>query len=99
MTLAISLGILTAWLGIIWGDVIIQILQRMNFGTKIRMRGAAAVVKHHLQKQGTPKFGGVIVILTVVFVEVLINIANVAKGNLDGLSIMIPVGALVIQLP
>lgn len=96
MVLVISFGILTCWLGIIWGDVIIRILQELKLGSQIRMRGAAAVVSHHLAKAGTPKFGGAIVIFTVVFVEMLINLANVVKGNLDGLSILIPLGALVL---
>ncbi|HUF37378.1 MAG TPA: phospho-N-acetylmuramoyl-pentapeptide-transferase [Anaerolineales bacterium] len=96
MVLAISFGILTAWLGIIWGDVVIRILQRLNLGTRIRIRGAAAVVSYHMAKAGTPKFGGLLVILSVVFVQVLINLANVVKGNLEGLSILVPLGALVL---
>lgn len=96
MVLAISFGLLTGWLGIIWGDVIIRLLQRFKFGSQIRQRGAASVVEHHLKKAGTPKFGGVLVILTVVFVEGLINLANVVKGNIEGLSILIPLGALVL---
>lgn len=96
MILAISLGILTGWLGIIWGDVIIRILQQFKLGSEIRIRGAQAVVSHHMQKAGTPKFGGVLVILSVVFVEGLINLANVIKGNLEGLSILIPTGALLL---
>jgi phospho-N-acetylmuramoyl-pentapeptide-transferase len=96
MVLAISFGILTCWIGIIWGDVIIRILQQLNLGSRIRMRGAAAVVSYHMAKAGTPKFGGLLVIFSVIFVEILINLANVVKGNLEGLSILIPVGALVL---
>ena len=96
MILAISFGILTGGLGIIWGDVIIRILQQFKLGSQIRQRGAASVVEHHLKKAGTPKFGGVLVILSVVFIEGLINLANVVKGNIEGLSIMIPLGALVL---
>ncbi len=96
MILAISFGILTCWLAIIWGDVVIRMLQQFGLGSQIRIRGAAAVVSHHMSKQGTPKFGGLLVILSVVFVEVLINLANVVKGNIEGLSILIPVGALVL---
>jgi len=96
VVLAISFGILTCWLGIIWGDVIIRMLRQFKLGSQIRMRGAASVVSHHLLKAGTPKFGGALVILSVVFVEILINLANVVKGNLEGLSILMPVGALVL---
>lgn len=96
MVLAISFGLLTGWLGIIWGDVIIRLLQQFKLGSQIRQRGAASVVEHHLKKAGTPKFGGLLFILTVVFVEGLINLANVVKGNFEGLSIMIPVAALVL---
>jgi len=94
MVLAISFGILTCWLAIIWGDVVIRLLTQLKLGTQIRIRGAAAVVSHHMTKQGTPKFGGLLVIVSVVFVEILINMANVAKGNIEGLSILIPLGAL-----
>lgn len=96
MVLGISFGILACWLGIIWGDVIIRMLRQFKLGSQIRMRGAAAVVSHHQAKAGTPKFGGVLVILSVVFVELLINLTNVIKGNLEGLSILIPLGALVL---
>jgi phospho-N-acetylmuramoyl-pentapeptide-transferase len=96
MILAISFGILTCWLAIIWGDVLIRLLQQFRLGSKIRIRGAAAVVSHHMTKQGTPKFGGLLVIISVLFVEVLINLANVVKGNVEGLSILIPLGALLL---
>jgi phospho-N-acetylmuramoyl-pentapeptide-transferase len=96
MFLAISLGILACWLTIIWGDVIIRLLIHFRMGKNIRTRGAAAVVGRHLAKQGTPTFGGIMVIATVVFVTGLINLVNVIKGAPQGRSILVPIVALVL---
>jgi phospho-N-acetylmuramoyl-pentapeptide-transferase len=96
MILAISFGILTGGLSIIWGDLIIRLLQQFKFGSQIRQRGAASVVSHHLKKAGTPKFGGVLIILSVVFVEILRNLAMIVKGNFNGLSILIPMAGLIL---
>ena len=96
MFLAISLGILACWLTIIWGDVIIRLLIHFRMGKNIRTRGAAAVVERHLAKQGTPTFGGIMIIASVVFVTGLINLVNVIKGSPQGRSILVPITALVL---
>ncbi len=96
MFLAISLGILACWMTIIWGEPIIRLLVHFGLGKNIRTRGAAAVVGRHMIKQGTPTFGGVMVIVSVVFVMGLINLVNVIKGAPQGRSILIPIAALVL---
>ncbi len=96
MFIAISLGILACWLTIIWGDVIIRTLIHFRMGKNIRLRGAAAVVSHHLTKQGTPTFGGIMFVLPTLFVIAMINVANVVKGAEQGRSILIPLVALVL---
>ena len=96
MFLSISLGILACWLTIIWGDVIIRSLHSLRLVTRIRIRGADAVVNRHIGKQGTPLFGGVMVILPVFFVTGLINLVNVIKGAPQGRSILVPLAGLVL---
>ncbi len=95
MFIAISLGILACWLTIIWGDVIIRTLVHFRLGKNIRIRGAQAVVGRHMTKQGTPTFGGVMIILPVFFVIGMINLANVVKGAPQGRSVLIPLAGLV----
>lgn len=92
MFLAISFGVLACWLTIIWGEVIIRTLVHFGLGKQIRMRGG--VVDRHLEKQGTPTFGGVMIILPVAFVSLMINLANVVKGAPQGRSILVPLGAM-----
>lgn len=96
MFLAISLGILACWLTIIWGDVIIRTLIHFRMGKIIRLRGAEAVVSHHLTKQGTPTFGGIMFVLPTLLVIAMINLANVIKGAEQGRSILVPLVALVL---
>lgn len=88
------LGILACWLTIIWGTVIIRVINYFRLGKQIRIRGAVA--SRHMGKQGTPTFGGVMIIASVIMVIGLINIANVVKGNIVGRSILIPLTGLVL---
>lgn len=96
MFIAISLGILACWLTIIWGEVIIRSLVHLRMGKNIRIRGAEAVVGRHMNKQGTPTFGGVMIILPVFFVSALINLVNVIKGAPQGRSILVPLAGLIL---
>ncbi len=94
MLKAFALGILACWLTIIWGDIIIRVINMLRLGKNIRMRGAVA--ERHMVKQGTPTFGGVMIIISVVFVIGLVYLVNIVKGNFEGLSILVPLAGLVL---
>jgi phospho-N-acetylmuramoyl-pentapeptide-transferase len=76
-----------------WGNVFIEVITILGLGKKIRGRGAVAA--RHAVKEGTPTFGGILIILVVLSVALVLNAVNIARGNFEGKSILVPLGALI----
>ncbi len=88
MTFALTAGVITCLITIIWGSPVIALLKHYRLGKQIRMRGGVA--SRHLLKEGTPTFGGVMIIAPVLVATLLLNAANVLKGTPQGRSILLP---------
>jgi phospho-N-acetylmuramoyl-pentapeptide-transferase len=95
MSFQLMVGVLTCLLTLIWGGPFIDILRHYRLGKNIRSRGAGEVVERHLVKQGTPTFGGLLMIFPAIVITLLINAVNLVRGLPAGRSILVPLAALV----
>jgi len=94
MTFALSMGVITCLLTIIWGSPLIEVLKLLRLGKQIRTTGAVADL--HLKKEGTPTFGGVLVIVPAILSALLVNVVNVIHGTAQGRSILVPLIGLIL---
>lgn len=94
MPFALSMGVITCLLTIIWGAPLIEILKRLRLGKQIRTTGLVA--DRHLKKEGTPTFGGVLVIVPAILSTLLVNVVNVIRGTAQGRSILVPLVGLIL---
>jgi phospho-N-acetylmuramoyl-pentapeptide-transferase len=96
MAFQLMVGSITCLLTVIWGEPFIEIIRRMRGGKNIRERGDDSVVARHLEKQGTPTFGGLLFIVPAILTTLMINAVNVLRGRPEGRSILVPLAALVL---
>jgi phospho-N-acetylmuramoyl-pentapeptide-transferase len=94
MTFALSMGVITCLLTIIWGSPLIEVLKYFRLGKQIRTTGLVA--DRHLKKEGTPTFGGVLVIVPAILSALLVNVVNVIRGTAQGRSILVPLVGLIL---
>lgn len=87
---ALSIGILTFLLGVIWGGPFIEILRRLKIGKNIQVE----LSEHHQKKRGTPTMGGIMIIVPALLITLALNIANVIQTG-EGASILLPLGIMV----
>ena len=90
LSLALTAGLATFLLGVIWGGPFVEILRRLRLGKQIM----AELDETHQKKVGTPTMGGIMIILPVVLVIVTLNIANVVRTG-AGASTFLPLLVLV----
>ncbi len=90
LPLALTAGLITFILGVIWGEPFVAILKRLKIGKQIR----AELAEQHEAKIGTPTMGGIMIIIPVVMIMVALNIANVVQFG-GGLSTFLPLVVLV----
>jgi phospho-N-acetylmuramoyl-pentapeptide-transferase len=90
LSLALTVGMVTFLLGLIWGGPFVEILRRLRLGKQIRVE----LSHHHQKKVGTPTMGGIMIILPVVLIVVALNIANVVQTG-GGASTFLPLFVLV----
>lgn len=90
LSLALTVGIVTFLLGVIWGGPFVEILRRLRIGKQIRVE----LSDHHQKKVGTPTMGGIMIIIPVVLIMVALNIANVVQTG-SGASTFLPLFVLV----
>jgi len=92
LPLALSMGVLTFVLIVIWGGPFVEILRRLRVGKQIRVE----LMESHQLKAGTPTMGGLLIVFPVVLIVVLANFVAVLRGSsVTGLSILLPVFVLV----
>lgn len=87
---ALSAGILTFLLGVIWGGPFIEILRRLKIGKNIQAELSAA----HQKKRGTPTMGGIMIVVPTLLMVLALNIANIVQTG-QGASILLPLGIMV----
>jgi phospho-N-acetylmuramoyl-pentapeptide-transferase len=96
MPFSLALAALTCVITVIWGDPCIQLLRHYRLGKKIRQRGAAASVERHVLKEGTPTFGGIMIIIPTIIGSLFFTGVQVIKGTQEGRSILVPLAAMIL---
>lgn len=92
LPLALSMGVLTFVLIVIWGGPFVEVLRRLRVGKQIRVE----LMESHQLKAGTPTMGGLLIVFPVVLIVVLANFVAVLRGSsVTGLSILLPLFVLV----
>jgi len=87
---ALSAGILTFLLGVIWGGPFVEILRRLKIGKNIQAELSAA----HQKKRGTPTMGGIMIVVPTLLMMLALNIANIVQTG-QGASILLPLGIMI----
>lgn len=90
-SMALALGGLSFMLTVIWGPPLLRVLRYFRIGKLIRVEGP----QRHFTKQGTPTMGGVMIIMPVALVTILLNIASWMGLRVIGLSVLVPLGAMI----
>lgn len=88
--LALSAGVVTFLLTVIWGGPFVEILRILKIGKLIRVQ----LPEGQQRKVGTPTMGGIMIIIPTVFVTIALNLANIINNG-AGASIFIPLIALI----
>lgn len=86
---ALTAGIITFILGVIWGEPFIEILRRLKMGKKIQVELSDA----HQKKVGTPTMGGIMIVVPVILIMIALNVANVVQFG-SGLSTFLPLAVM-----
>jgi phospho-N-acetylmuramoyl-pentapeptide-transferase len=92
MAYSLALGTITFFLAVIWGQPLINWLRRNELGKKIRVEEPGV----HQLKMGTPTMGGLMVIVPVLLITGALNIANLLGFNFIGLSVLVPMGTMMV---
>jgi phospho-N-acetylmuramoyl-pentapeptide-transferase len=89
---ALSMGVVTFVLCVIWGGPFLEVLRRLKIGKQIRVE----LPEGHQVKAGTPTMGGLMIIFPVFAIVLSLNIVSVIRGSgLTGASILLPLGVLI----
>lgn len=89
---ALTVGIFTFLLGVIWGAPLVEVLRRLRIGKQIR----AQLGESHQKKIGTPTMGGVMIILPVLLTTAALNLVSVIRPSTStGRSILVPLFVMV----
>lgn len=91
-SVSIMLVVLSFVLSLIWGGPMIKLMRHFKIGKIIREDGPES----HIEKLGTPTMGGFIIILPVVILTILLNAGTVLGFDISGLSVLLPLGVMVI---
>lgn len=89
---SITLVVLSFVLSLIWGGPLIKLMRHFKIGKIIREDGPES----HIEKLGTPTMGGFIILVPVVILTILMNAATVLGFDISGLSVLAPLGVMVI---
>lgn len=85
MANALTLGTVSFFIAVIWGNPLIALLKRWGIGKQIRVEEPGA----HQLKTGTPTMGGVLIVIPVLLITGVLNIANLWGMNLTGQSTLL----------
>ena len=91
-SVSIVLVVLSFVLSLIWGGPLIKLMRHFKIGKIIREDGPES----HIEKLGTPTMGGFIIILPVIILTILLNAASVLGFDISGLSVLVPLGVMII---
>jgi len=87
--LALTTGLVTFLLGVIWGGPFIEVLRRLRIGKQVRKE----LQDQHGKKIGTPTMGGIMIIVPATLIMLALNIASIVQSG-QGASIFLPLGVL-----
>jgi len=90
LSFALTAGMITFILSVIWGGPFVEILRRLKIGKQIQVE----LSDKHQKKVGTPTMGGIMIIVPVVLVVIALNIANVVHRG-GGTSTFLPLFVMV----
>jgi phospho-N-acetylmuramoyl-pentapeptide-transferase len=90
MDFALILASIAFLLAVVWGPLLIRILQHFEMGKRIRIDGP----RSHMTKQGTPTMGGLMIVVPVLLITVALNIYSLVGQTQEGLSILVPLGVM-----
>ncbi len=90
LSFALTAGMITFVLGVIWGKPFIEILQRLRLGKQIQVE----LSENQQKKVGTPTMGGIMIIFPVVTIVIALNIANIVHTG-GGASTFLPLFVMV----
>ncbi len=93
LSMALSLGIITFLLTVIWGGPLVEVLRRLKIGQRIREDGP----EWHSERAGTPTMGGILILLPVFLITIGVNLVNLLRPTKEGTgaSILLPLFSLV----
>ncbi len=91
MPFALTVGIITFILSVIWGSPFIELMRRLHLGKQIRIDGPQS----HMKKMGTPAMGGLLIVGWVTVVTGVVDIVKLVQELSTAESIILPVGVLV----
>ncbi len=96
MAYALTLGTISFFLAVIWGNPLIRLLKRRGIGKQIRVEGPDT----HYVKTGTPTMGGVLIVVPVLFIVGLLNLLDVTLSavRLSELNQLITIGQSTLPL-
>lgn len=89
--LELALSGLSFIIAVIWGGPFLRILRHFKIGKLIRVEEPDA----HITKMGTPTMGGILFIVTVLFLTLLLNAASLIGVNMFESSIFVPLLTLI----
>ncbi len=90
MVYALTLGTVSFFIAVIWGNPLITVLKRWGIGKQIRVE----LPDGHQTKTGTPTMGGILVVVPVLLITGILNIAKIAGMTLIGQSTLVLVFCL-----
>jgi phospho-N-acetylmuramoyl-pentapeptide-transferase len=88
--LALSAGVITFLLTVIWGGPFVQVLHLLKIGKQIRVQ----LPEGQQKKVGTPTMGGIMIIVPTLILTLALNIANIVRTG-SGASIFLPLIVLI----
>jgi phospho-N-acetylmuramoyl-pentapeptide-transferase len=92
VSVSITLVALSFVLSLIWGGPLIKLMRYFKIGKIIREDGPES----HSEKLGTPTMGGFIILVPVIILTILLNAATVLGFDISGLSVLVPLGVMVV---
>lgn len=85
MAYALTLGTVSFFIAVIWGNPLIALLKRWRIGKQIRIEQP----DRHQLKTGTPTMGGILIVVPVLLITGVLNIANLWGRDAIGQSTLI----------
>jgi len=91
-SISLALAGVSFMLTVIWGGPLIRIMRQLRIGDSIRLEAP----ERHITKVGTPTMGGVMFIIPTILVTALLNAVSLIGLSEVGLSVLAPLGTLVL---